>query len=126
MTVMWLHMRSRKETFCSSSPRSERSDVRGLPGGPGRPVLSPRDGPALFCTISDQSPSPIARIACFREDLKPPLRVIVELGGQHPVQEQGALLGRVVAIHLHESLPPARYPHDLPQCADDAGPVQIV
>src|SRR5215813_9217773 len=65
-------------------------------------------GPPL-CTFSDQSPSPIAPIARLLEDLKPPFGIIVELGGQDPVQKQGALLGRVVAVHLHEGLSPPRH-----------------
>src|SRR6516162_1173807 len=55
--------------------------------------------------LFDDGPVVVAGIARFLEKFDPSLRIIIKIGGQHPAFENLLLLGRVVAVDLHEGTP---------------------
>src|SRR6266581_2293164 len=77
--VVWRHASSRMRSWFSVTAQRAGSSCVGCRPARGPCPLAQVNGTGISCTFSDQSPSPIARIACFCENLKPSLRIIVEL-----------------------------------------------
>src|SRR5262245_22061583 len=113
------------ESFCSSysypfAPRRTSKNIARTVG------MESCRAPAGFLKRSfDDGPVIIAGVAGFSEQGDPTVRIIVELGGQHPFFEQGLLLGGAIGVDLHEGAP-RREPFDFAQRGDAVVAIEIV
>src|SRR5215470_7951333 len=82
--------------------------------------------PAGFLRRSfDDGPVIIAGVAGFAKQGDPAVRIIVELGGEHPFLEQRLLLRGAIRIDLHEGAPGCEA-FDLPERGDAFAAIEIV
>src|SRR5262245_28960383 len=104
---------------CTTSDEQEHSKNAGHGICRGPP-------PAGFLRRSfDDGPVIIAGIAGFSEQGDPAVRIIVELGGEHPFLEQRLLLGVAIGVDLHEGAP-RRESFDFTERGDAFAAVEIV
>src|SRR5215831_14751246 len=102
---------------CTSSDEQEHSKN----GGHG--ILQ---SPAGFLRRSfDDGPVIIAGVAAFSEQSDPAVRIIMELGGEHPFLKQRLLLSSAIGVDLHEGAP-WRQSLDFAERGDAFAAVQIV
>src|SRR3990170_3002622 len=112
------------DTFCEMSRMRRRYFLqRALAARTSKMFARLAMGASL--ALVDDGPIVVASVARLLEQLDPAVRIVVELGGQPPVLEHRLLLGRAVAVDLHEGMP-ARHAFNLAQRLDAPVPVEIV
>src|SRR5262249_53520120 len=91
--------------FIVGLPVCTSSDSKNIAGTLG--MESCRGSPSLgFLRRSfDEGPVIIAGVAGFSEQGDPAVRMIMELGGEHPFLEQRLLLSGAIGVDLHEGAP---------------------
>src|SRR5262252_3415698 len=95
------------ESFCSSyaypfAPRRTSKNIArtlGMESVEGAPPLG------FLRRSFDDGPVIIAGVASFSEQGDPAVRIVVELGGEHPFLEPRLLLSVAIGVDLHEGAP---------------------
>src|SRR5262245_3968557 len=96
------------ESFCSSyaypfAPRRTSKNIARTVG------MESCRAPRRFLRRSfDDGPVIIAGVAGFSEQGDPAVRIVMELGGEHPFLEQRLLLISAIGVDLHEGAPRGR------------------
>src|SRR5262249_2410584 len=113
------------ESFCSwhAYPFAPRRTSKNIARTVGMEFCS---APAGFLRRSfDDGPVIIAGVAGFAKQGDPAVRIIVELGGEHPFLEQRLLFRGAIGVDLHEGAP-RRESFDFTEGGDAVATIEIV